>query len=169
MGSVFLAYDRELDRQVVVKALLPTLLGDREDRARFKREGRVLADMAHEGVVQFYCFGVWQNRFPYIVMEHLSGRSLRKLISEKERLPVQQAIEVAIQVCEALAAVHEHGIVHRDIKPTNIIITEPETKAKLVDFGLARILSGSRVALTHHLTRTGLLVGSIDWYDAANG
>lgn len=165
MGRVYRAYDLTLERMVAIKLLNASLLGDVEDRARFKSEGRVLAQVNNKNVVQFYQYGVFEDRLPYMVMEYVKGASLRAVLDERKRLDAATAIDFALQICDGLSVVHALDVVHRDLKPTNILVTNTGEKVqiKLLDFGLSRILSSSPVAITQHLTKTGLLVGSVHY------
>lgn len=123
MGRVYRAYDLTLERIVAVKLLNASLLGDVEDRARFKSEGRVLAQVNHNNVVQFYQYGVFEDRLPYMVMEYVEGRSLRAVLDERKRLDAATAIDFALQICDGLKVVHALDVVHCDLKPANILVT----------------------------------------------
>jgi serine/threonine-protein kinase len=113
-----------------------------ELRARLQREGQALASIRHPGVVEVLDGGVTHDGASYLVMEMLEGRTLEGLLAARTRLSVQDAAAVALQLCDALAAVHQAGIVHRDVKPSNIIVmrdTDDHERVKLVDFGVAKM------------------------------
>lgn len=161
MGTVYAAFESELNRKVAIKFLHANLLMDDEHRARFEREGRVLATLSHTNILTFYRFGIWQKIHPFIVMELLEGQSLQSKLEKSGKLEFNQALDIAVQVCDALQAAHKHGIVHRDLKPGNVVLVDNPKPGhvKLVDFGLARVVVG--VAVSQHLTQTGELVGSV--------
>lgn len=162
MGTVYAARNVDTGAQVAIKLLNAELLGDNDDQARFRREGNILAELKHPNIVKFYEYGVFQNVLPYLVLEWLEAKSLRTLINNGPILP-NKVIEIGLQVCDALQCVHNAGIVHRDLKPNNILIADSDGSAKLLDFGLSRILNESPLVLTRHLTRTGLLIGSVHY------
>ena len=167
MGAVFRATEVELDRKVALKCLHAELLSDEESRLRFEREGKVLADLSHQNILRCYRFGIWRPdesdgllAFPYIATEFLEGQSLREVI-ENESLTPEQSLEIVSQVCSAMEYAHNQNVIHRDLKLTNIMLLEPERRlVKVVDFGLAKLI-GREVDESQHLTRTGLLVGSV--------
>ncbi len=162
MGMVYKAREIELDRIVAVKLLHPTL-SDEENRARFVREGKILSSLSHPYILTFYRFGIWQQRFPYIAMEFVSGRTLLSLLQEQPLAPTR-AIPIAMKLCEAMAAAHMASIVHRDLKPGNLFLLSDQDDdfVKILDFGLSRTVSreGSQ---TQHLTQTGELVGTVSY------
>ncbi|MBY0547642.1 MAG: serine/threonine protein kinase [Candidatus Obscuribacterales bacterium] len=160
MGSVYKARELELNRLVAVKLLQPSLMVDSEYYSRFRLEGAVLSRLSHPGIVNFYRFGVWQERVAYIVMEMVEGRSLRSELDEQGALSSARAAEIGIQLCSAIDAAHKQNVVHRDLKPDNIIlIREADGEfVKVIDFGLARLVSGANA---QHLTQTGMLIGSV--------
>lgn len=160
-GTLYKARHIELDRIVAIKLLRPELLGDRESAARFKIEGRILCNIKSPQVVLMYHFGVLKDQRAYIVMEYVKGISLTALTDSGTIAP-RQAIKIAMQICDGLAAAHEQGIVHRDLKPSNVLILK-SGDIKLIDFGLSRVLTSSKVSVTQHLTQTGLLIGSADY------
>lgn len=165
-GGLYKARHPELSRLVALKVMLPELFQDERSRARFKREGRALAEMMHPNIVRFYDFGLSADHsIPYIVMEFLDGESLRQLISRTGKLTPAVALNTVINVLEALSCAHEHGLVHRDIKPGNIMMMSDDGSAvKLVDFGLARVLENSKVVVTRaNLTENGVLIGSVNY------
>lgn len=164
MGTVYKAKEINLERIVALKVLRSELLGDLEDRARFKTEGRILSQLIHDNVVRFYRYGIFDGKVPYIDMELIEGQNLCSFMQSKGRLPAAEAIAIALQVCDALMATSQVGIVHRDLKPTNVILCgESQKQVKLIDFGLSHVLSSSPVAITQHLTKTGLLIGSVNY------
>ena len=146
---VFLARDKRLDRLVALKVLRPELSRDHEYAARLQREARAVASLSHPNIVAIYDYG-HSVELSYIAMEYVAGGNLKTLIERQGRLSPAQALAVAQQILAALAAAHEKGIVHRDIKPHNILLT-PEMVVKVADFGLARAgnveLTGSGLAL----------------------
>lgn len=162
-GAVYKAREVGLERVVALKMLHSSFVGDSESRFRFLREGKVLSELIHPNLPLFYRFGVWQDMYPYIAMEFLTGTSLRKLVLEQSPLPLQRVLDILIQVCDAMESVHNAGIVHRDLKPDNIMLaggtSEPEL-VKIIDFGLARVNSQN---LTSDLTHTGVLIGSVHY------
>ena len=142
-GAVFEARHLFTGRIVAVKMVMPQSRGANipELRARLQREGRALAAIRHPGVVDVLDGGVTLDGSPFIVMEMLEGRTLEGLIAARTRLPVPASVAVALQLCDALEAVHRAGVVHRDVKPSNIVIvkaTEGREVVRLVDFGVAR-------------------------------
>lgn len=137
MGSVFRALHIPLDRVVAVKFLPAELAADREFQARFEREAHILALLDHPNIVTVHDFGCDEGH-SYIVMEHVAGAPLAAQI----RLAPRRAIEVARQVCAALAHAHGRGVVHRDIKPENILIAA-DGRVKVTDFGIARLVAPS--------------------------
>jgi eukaryotic-like serine/threonine-protein kinase len=151
MGRVFAAHDLNLDRPVAIK-MLHAGFDDEESIARFLREGKVLARLTSEHTVRAYELGHDPNGAPYIVMERVSGRAIDALIAERGPPPCEEALEYARQVCLALAEAHAFGIVHRDIKPGNILVDEGAIggpRVMVVDFGVAK-------ARPHREDRSGL-------------
>lgn len=162
MGSIYKAKELDLNRFVALKILHTGLLQDEDSLRRMEREAKVIAALNHRNILIFYRFGVWAKHAPYIAMEHLEGRSLRSLLDEQGKLGVDRCISLALQVCDAMAYAHQHGIVHRDLTPNNIMLVadpEPDT-VKIIDFGLARLLPSSGQT-NQHLTQTGVLIGSV--------
>ncbi len=155
MAEVYLARDRRLGRQVAIKVLLPRYTEDERFIARFRREAEAAAALAHPGVVSVHDSGT-DDGVPYIVMEYVPGQTLREVLSREGRLPPARAVEVALQVVEALGYAHSKGIVHRDVKPGNVMIT-PEGRVKVMDFGIARAISGETI------TQTATVLGTANY------
>jgi len=163
MGSVFKARELGLERLVAVKMLHPSLIGDKEHRERFKREGAVLSKLEHPHLLQCFRFGVWNGMFPYIAMEYIHGNSLSSLIAENGRLDPARLIALGKQICSAMEHAHQHKIVHRDLKSANIMVLKDASgkdSVKVLDFGLAKVVQDSGRA-SQHLTNTGDLIGSV--------
>jgi serine/threonine protein kinase/class 3 adenylate cyclase len=156
MAEVYLAQDRELDREVAIKALRPEYASDRPFIERFKREAKSAASLSHSHIVPVYDWGETKDGAYYIVMEHCSGGTLKELIQQEGRLPPRWAAEIARQIAEALEYAHRHGLVHRDIKPQNILLTEAG-EAKVADFGIARAASLTTV------TQPGSVMGTAQY------
>jgi serine/threonine protein kinase len=140
MGAVYRGRQVSLDRPVAIK-ILPPEFGRQEDFAdRFKSEARAMAKLNHTHIVGVYDFGITTEGHLYLVMEWVEGQTLHTLI-QKGSIPVRKAASLAMQLCDALAFAHHHKILHRDIKPGNIMISEDE-QVKVADFGLARPITG---------------------------
>jgi len=146
MASVYLATDTRLDRRVAVKVLHAHLSDDRETVARFEREARAAASLSHPDVVAVYDQGLDNSR-PFLVMEYVPGANLRHIVRDRGRLTPGEALTVMDHVLAALGAAHAAGLVHRDVKPENVLVTA-DGRVKVADFGLARAVSGSTVTTT---------------------
>jgi serine/threonine protein kinase len=154
MGIVYRGRQVTLDRTVAVKVLLESLVGDESFVTRFIREARIVASLSHPNIIHVYDAGVSDNLL-YFAMEFISGPTVAQLLKQNGRLPVAQAVEIAVQVASALDYAHvEARLVHRDVKPENMML-DRWGKVKVVDFGLAR------VAGTNAITRVGTVVGSL--------
>jgi serine/threonine protein kinase/Tfp pilus assembly protein PilF len=152
MGEVYLAEDTKLNRRVALKFLPTQLASDEKFRERFKREARAAAALNHPNIITIHEVSEYRGR-PFIAMEYVGGESLKDLIAEKD-LSFGKVIDIAGQICEGLATAHKSGIIHRDIKPQNIVV-DKDGRARILDFGLARL---ERDAM---LTRTGSTVGTV--------
>ncbi|MFD9129243.1 protein kinase, partial [Kitasatospora sp. NPDC059571] len=158
MAEVFAAQDVRLGRTVAVKLLRADLAEDEIARLRFTREAHAVAGLNHHSIVAVYDTGEEQaggESTPYIVMELVEGRTVRELLVDEEAPPVDQALIIIAGVLEALAYSHRNGIVHRDIKPANVIITTGGA-VKVMDFGIARALTGAATTMT----QTGMVMGT---------
>jgi eukaryotic-like serine/threonine-protein kinase len=153
MATVYLARDEELDRAVAVKLLAENLADDASFRKRFLREARLAARLSHPNVVSVYDAGETEDGRPYIVMEHVEGVTLADLLRERGRLPAAEAVGLAVQACRGLAHAHAAGLVHRDVKPQNLLLRSDGT-LKVADFGIAR------AAETTALTQAGTVLGT---------
>lgn len=142
MATVWRAVDEVLGREVAVKVLSPQLAADPGFLARFEREARHAAALSHPGLVTVFDSGM-DGAEPFIVMELVAGRTLRQVLDEQGMLPAGQAVGIAAAVCEALAEAHAAGLVHRDIKPGNIMLAA-DGQVKLLDLGIARAEGGTR-------------------------
>ena len=147
MSSVYRAYDTVLERRVAIKILHEHYSRDPEYVERFRREARAIARLAHPNVVTVIDRGEWEGR-QFIVFEHVAGENLKAVIVREGPLPVDQALDLACQIARALAFAHELGIVHRDVKPHNVLLDGNGT-AKVTDFGIARALDVGRRAHRH--------------------
>ncbi|MET8551197.1 serine/threonine-protein kinase [Micromonospora zamorensis] len=159
MGDVWRAVDETLDRCVAIKMLQPRLVTDAGFGERFRREARAMAALRHPGVAQVYDYGeVSRSGAPvlaYIVMECVQGQPLSQRIAEVGRLGVAEAMSVAAQTARALQAAHDAGVVHRDVKPSNLII-EPDGHVVLVDFGVAVTQEAVSLTATNQVVGTAL-------------
>jgi tetratricopeptide (TPR) repeat protein/predicted Ser/Thr protein kinase len=152
MGIVYRARDQRLNRDVALKVLPPGKLGDDAPRKRFRREALALAKLNHPNIGTVYDFDT-QNDVDFLVMEFIPGETLGQRIA-KGSLPDKEWIAISLQIAAALEEAHEHGIVHQDLKPGNIMVT-PKGQAKVLDFGLARLLDADAAGeLTATLTQT---------------
>jgi len=140
MGAVFRGRQRSLDRLVAIKILPPEFGAEPEFAERFKSEARAMAKLNHTNVVGVYDFGITTGGHLYLVMEWIEGPTLHELI-HKGSIPVRKVAHLGMQLCDALAYAHSHKILHRDIKPGNIMINQDD-QVKVADFGLARPITG---------------------------
>lgn len=150
MGEVYLAWDQSLDRNVAIKLIRPSRLEDQKSQQRFRREARTAAGLSHPSIVQTYRVIESQDtggeKVDCLVMEHIAGCSLRELI-EQERLPLDFAVRIVRQVAEGLEYAHGRGVVHRDLKAENVMLTH-DLRAKILDFGLAKRLAAGESSTT---------------------
>jgi serine/threonine protein kinase len=159
MGSVYLAIDEVLNRKVAIKELKIDEQKKKDPEAfsiltrRFKKEAQVLAQLNHKNIVSVFDI-IDQNQNQYIIMEYLNGKNLEELLNAERVFPIERAISVVSDTCLALDYIHKKNIIHRDVKPSNIIILEDET-VKLTDFGVTRDLNSAT------MTQDGSLVGTI--------
>jgi serine/threonine-protein kinase len=152
MAVVYLARDTELGRPVAIKLLAENLVDDAELRRRFVREARLAARLSHPNVVAVYDAGEEDGR-PYIVMECVEGESLAETLRREGRLDPDRVGELALQACAGLEHAHRAGLVHRDVKPGNLLVSEDGT-LKIADFGIAHAAEGTRV------TEVGTVLGT---------
>lgn len=150
MGRIYIASDRVLNRTVAVKILLPQFLDSEKFVRRFEREAQTLSKINHPRLLTVYDFGVYKSNYPYIVTEYLRGVSLKQMIDERARIPVEETVELLSQVCDGLHTAHQQGITHRDLKPDNILVIQDDQQewVKVIDFGLAVEGPGDQTRLT---------------------
>src|SRR3954463_15169975 len=155
MSSVFRAHDRMLDRKVALKVLHEQYTEDEEYVERFRREARSVAQLSHPNIVTVIDRGEADGR-QFIVFEYVEGENLKELVERRGPRPVRRALELGIQIGTALAFAHENGLVHRDVKPQNVILGDG--RARVTDFGIAR-----SVDVQQGLTQTGTVLGTSDY------
>src|SRR5712692_9315587 len=142
MGEVYKAKDTRLDRTVAIKILPPQLAADSQFSERFEREARAISQLDHPHICALYDVGE-QDGTAFLVMQYLEGETLAQRL-EHGALPLDQALQIAIQIADALDKAHRAGIIHRDLKPGNIMLTK--SGAKLLDFGLVKTVSPGAAA-----------------------
>lgn len=155
MATVYLALDVRLDRTVALKVMHRSLAEDPAFVRRFIGEAKSVASLSHPNVVAVFDQGT-DNDVVYLSMEYVPGRTLRDILRERGRLPAREALEILIPVLAALGAAHQAGMMHRDVKPENVLMTD-DGRVKVVDFGLARAIEAT------NQTRTGMLIGTIGY------
>lgn len=156
MAIVYKALDSALGRVVAVKVLRPQYAGDKEFVERFRREAQSAASLSHPNIVSIFDVGMFDGVY-YIVMEYVKGDNLKNIIRADAPLPFERAVNITKQICEALQHAHENNVIHRDIKPHNILVTKDD-RVKVTDFGIARAAS------TTSLTETGVVIGSVHYF-----
>jgi eukaryotic-like serine/threonine-protein kinase len=156
MSSVFRAHDRLLDRKVALKILHQQYSSDDDYVERFRREARSVAALSHPNIVTVIDRGEHEER-QFIVFEYVEGENLKRLIERRGPSPVPAALELAIQIARGLAFAHQQGLVHRDVKPQNVLLNG-DGRAKVTDFGIARSLDVQR-----GMTQTGTVLGTSDY------
>src|SRR5262245_59487192 len=150
MGRVYLAQEEIGGRQAALKVLAAELAQDAGFLHRFQREIEALSRLDHPGLVRFYESGL-ENGLYFYAMEYVEGENLEGLLLEQGRLPWKDVLDIALQICPALKHVHDHGVIHRDLKPPNIL-RATGGQIKLTDFGIAKVFAST------HLTATGGVV-----------
>jgi serine/threonine protein kinase len=156
MSSVFKAHDTLLERNVALKILHEHHLDDEEYVERFRREARIVAQLSHPNIVTVIDRGQSDGR-PFIVFEFVDGQTLNEMLSQRGALPIDEALEIAIAIARGLAFAHRHGLVHRDVKPQNILLNG-DRQPKVTDFGIARSLDVKR-----SVTQTGTVLGTSNY------
>lgn len=155
MGVVFRALDTALNRYVAIKIMAPHLATNGVARQRFFREAEAAAAVVHEHVIAIHSISQWQQ-VPFLVMPYVRGHSLRQRIDEKGCLPLRELLRIGLQVASGLASAHSQGLIHRDVKPANILLEEGVERVVLTDFGLARAVDDNRLTATDTLVGTPL-------------
>ena len=152
MGVVYRAQDPRLGRIVALKTTNAEVAGDSDLLQRFYREAQAAANLTHPNIVTIYDIDE-ANGVPFIAMEYLEGETLQKIIAERRDVPILKKVQIVIDTCKGLDYAHQHGIVHRDVKPANIVVVT-SGQVKIVDFGIARVGASS-------MTRTGVVLGTV--------
>src|SRR5579871_2397111 len=155
MSTVYRAFDETLERQVAIKLMSREVASDSDQLERFRREARAVAQLSHPNIVGVIDAGEDDNR-PYIVFEYVEGETLKDRIRRQGRLEIAESVAYSIEIARALGAAHARHIVHRDVKPQNVLIDE-EGAAKVTDFGIARTLEEDG------LTADGRVIGTTDY------
>ena len=158
MGIVYLAHDKKLDRPVAIKTLPAQMLDNPVVRKRWKREAQLLASLNHPNIATIYEELETPERTTYLVLEYVAGKTLAERVAE-ERLKLEEALSIALQIAEAVATAHDNGVIHRDLKPSNIKIT-PEGKVKVLDFGLAKAIKSQYPGQQSTTTEPGKIFGT---------
>ena len=156
MSSVFCARDRQLERRVAIKILHERYRGEDEYVERFRREARAVARLTHPNIVTVIDRGEDDGR-QFIVFEYVDGENLKELVERTGRLPLRRALELTLATARGLAFAHENGLVHRDVKPQNVLLSG-EGEVKVTDFGIARSLD-----VDHGVTQTGTVMGTSNY------
>jgi serine/threonine protein kinase len=154
MGVVYRARDEQLDREVALKVMMADLESDPETRARFYREAQITSKLLHRNIITVFDLGADDGRL-YLVMELLKGRTLTEFLKDPESQTLEHKVDLMVQTCEGLSVAHAKGVVHRDVKPTNLFV-QPDGALKILDFGIARLASSS-------MTASGLIMGTPDY------
>lgn len=157
MAFVYEAKDRLLNRVVAVKVLRPEFVDDEEFLAKFKREAEAVANISHPNIVNVYDVGC-DGKVNYIVMEYIDGQNLKEIIKNEGTLDEYTALDITKQIAKALGAAHKKGVIHRDIKPHNILISSEGRNVKVADFGIAKAATNST------MTNIGSIIGSVHYF-----
>lgn len=156
MADVYRAHDKLLDRSVAVKVLRSQFTSDEEFVTRFRREAQAAARLSHPNIVNIYDVGCDEDIY-YIVMEYISGETLKERIQRAGQLSIESAVRIALEIAEALENAHQNGLVHCDIKPHNILTTKAG-RIKVTDFGIAKAVTSAT------MTHTGTIIGSVHYF-----
>ena len=174
MGDVYLARDTELDRNVALKVLPPTVASDQQRMRRFVQEAKAASSLNHQNIITIYEIGE-TDATRFIATEFIDGVTLRQQL-RRGRLSLNETLDIGIQIATGLAAAHEAGIIHRDIKPENIMLRNRDGFVKLLDFGLAKLTEVSTAetdteAPTRALVNTdaGTVMGTVTLHVARTG
>jgi serine/threonine protein kinase len=154
MGVVYEAEDPQLKRRVALKAMLPNLGASESARKRFLREAQAAAAINHDNIVHIYQVGE-DRGVPFMAMQFLDGESLEARLKRERRLPTAESLRIGRETAEGLAAAHQRGLIHRDIKPPNLWLEGAKRRVKILDFGVARAAGDEA-----HLTQTGAIIGT---------
>lgn len=158
MGSVYRARHGNLGNEVALKTMHWHCVTDANSVTRFRREAHIISELRHRNILSVYAFGEWDG-LQYIAMEFIKGNSLRDYIVDRVSLSPSEAMPYLVQICDAMTHAHTHGVLHRDLKPDNVLVeidSAGNQTVKVVDFGLAQLLSDAEM---QRLTRTGMVVG----------
>ncbi len=161
MARVYLAEQQSLERKVAVKVLLPRRARDRSTLIRFGREARAMAGCTHPGIVSVFSVGETSRGLPFFVMEHIEGETLEERLRRKGKLPLREVTRIVTAVADALTYAHGCGLVHRDVKPANVLLERGTGRVLLTDFGLAKAVRGVTRITT--LTGTGEIMGTPEY------
>jgi hypothetical protein len=167
MGAVYRARDMRLDRLVAVKVVRAELLGDPEARRRFKREAQIVARLQHPSIVAVFDYGTFDDGGAYLVMELVRGEDLRRVLLREGRLDLPRTARILSSVCGGIESAHREGVLHRDLKPENILLPGGDVEAKVLDFGVAKVIDEARGGQTlgatdaaSLVTAAGIIVGT---------
>jgi serine/threonine protein kinase len=167
MGAVYRARDMRLDRQVALKVVRAELLKDPEARLRFRREAQIVARLQHPSIVAVYDYGTFTDGGAFIVMELVRGEDLRGVLQREGRMDPVRAVRILKCVCAAIEAAHREGVLHRDLKPENILLPNGGGDAKVLDFGVAKVIASdgpdsmeTRAGSGTLMTAPGLIIGT---------
>ncbi|HEX9681917.1 MAG TPA: Stk1 family PASTA domain-containing Ser/Thr kinase [Acidimicrobiales bacterium] len=157
MADVFLAHDQMLDRPVALKVLFPELSSDSSFVERFRREAQSAANLSHPNIVNVFDWGEEDGTY-FIVMEHVDGQPLSEIIRQEGPLHADRAADIGAEIAAALSSAHRSGMIHRDVKPSNVLVP-PDGHVKVTDFGIARAITASE-----GLTQTGAVMGTASYF-----